>query len=47
MYRIHPSFLCWVLENLVAGEVVNQVLVPDEIAIPARMALETMLRIPV
>jgi quinolinate synthase len=47
MYRIHPSFLCWVLENLVEGEVVNQVLVPDEIAIPARMALETMLRIPV
>ncbi|MBS1711219.1 MAG: quinolinate synthase NadA [Armatimonadetes bacterium] len=43
MYRIHPSFLCWVLEELVAGRVVNQVVVPDEVAIPARLALQQML----
>jgi quinolinate synthase len=45
MYRIHPSFLCWTLEKLVAGEVVNQVTVPDKVAIPARIALQRMLDI--
>lgn len=45
MYRIHPSFLCWVLERLVAGEVMNQVRVPEEIAVPARRALDQMLQI--
>jgi quinolinate synthase len=46
MYRIHPSFLLWSLENLVRGEVVNVVKVPEEIAMPARLALEQMLRLP-
>jgi len=45
MYRIHPSFLCWVLERLVAGEVMNEIRVPDRIAIPARVALERMLTV--
>lgn len=45
MYRIHPSFLCWVLERLVAGEVVNQVVVPEKTAEWARVALERMLTI--
>jgi quinolinate synthase len=43
MYRIHPSFLCWTLQNLVAGRAVNVVKVPDKIALPARIALERML----
>lgn len=43
MYRIHPSFLCWVLERLVAGEVVNQVRVPEKTAQFARVALDRML----
>lgn len=43
MYRIHPSFLCWVLENLVAGNVVNQVVVPGETAKWAKVALSRML----
>lgn len=43
MYRIHPSFLCWVLERLVAGEVVNQITVPEGTAQWARVALERML----
>ena len=43
MYRIHPGYLAWVLEGLVRGEVLNQVRVPDEVAAPARVALERML----
>lgn len=45
MYRIHPSFLCWVLEELASGRVVNQISVPQEIAVEARRALQQMLDI--
>jgi quinolinate synthase len=45
MYRIHPHFLLWVLENLVEGTVVNQVEVKPEIKRWARVALERMLDI--
>jgi quinolinate synthase len=45
MYRIHPSFLCWVLEELVEGRVMNQVLVPDEVREPALKALAQMLEL--
>lgn len=45
MYRIHTSFLCWVLEKLVEGEVVNQVVVPEATAKWARVALQRMLDI--
>ena len=43
MYRIHPGYLAWVLEELVAGRVVNRITVPDTVAGPARLALERML----
>jgi quinolinate synthase len=43
MYRIHPGYLAWVLERLVAGEVVNQITVDESVAEPARVALERML----
>jgi quinolinate synthase len=43
MYRIHPAYLAWVLEGLVAGKVVNQVSVDAETAHWARVALERML----
>jgi quinolinate synthase len=43
MYRIHPGYLAWVLELLVAGEVVNRITVPDDVAEPATAALERML----
>lgn len=43
MYRIHPSFLCWVLENLAAGNVVNQVKVGSDIAHWSKVALQRML----
>ena len=43
MYRIHPSYLAWVLESLERGKVLNRVAVPEAIAVPARVALERML----
>jgi quinolinate synthase len=43
MYRIHPGYLAWVLEELVAGRVVNQISVDAGVAAPARVALERML----
>lgn len=43
MYRIHPAYLAWVLEGLVGGEVINQVIVDEETAHWARIALERML----
>ncbi|MGX1701790.1 quinolinate synthase NadA [Microbacterium sp. NPDC055357] len=43
MYRIHPGYLAWVLEGLVAGEVVNRITVPADVADPARVSLERML----
>ncbi len=45
MYRIHPSFLLWTLENLAKGEVVNKVEVPEPTKSNARKALEQMLRV--
>jgi quinolinate synthase len=43
MYRIHPGYLAWVLERLVAGETVNRIEVAADVAEPARVALERML----
>ena len=43
MYRIHPAYLCWVLEGLVEGQVVNQITVPEDIQQESRVALDRML----
>jgi quinolinate synthase len=43
MYRIDLKHLCWVLERLLAGEVVNRIVVGDEIRRWACVALERML----
>ena len=43
MYRIHPGYLAWVLERLVAGEVVNQIKVDSKVSKTAEIALERML----
>ncbi|MBD1540860.1 quinolinate synthase NadA [Arthrobacter sp. IA7] len=43
MYRIHPGYLAWVLEELVAGRVVNRITVDDDVQQDARTALERML----
>jgi quinolinate synthase len=45
MFRIDAPHLAWVLENLVAGEVVNQIVVDADTAGWARTALERMLAI--
>jgi len=43
MYRIDPQHLCWALENLVEGNVVNQIVVSEEEKKWAKIALERML----
>jgi len=45
MQRIDPQHLAWTLENLVAGNVVNRILVPQHEARLARLALDRMLAI--
>ena len=45
MYRIKPKYLLWVLDNLVIGEVKNQITVDPETAKLARIALDRMLEI--
>ena len=45
MFRIDAAHLAWVLENLVAGNVVNQIKVDGDTAEWARVALERMLEI--
>jgi quinolinate synthase len=45
MFRIDGPHLAWVLENLVRGEVVNQIVVDAETTRWARIALERMLEI--
>lgn len=43
MYRIHPGYLAWVLEELVAGRIVNRIQVPESEQGDAKTALERML----
>jgi len=45
MYRIKPKYLLWVLDNLVQGEVKNQIRVDAETAKLAKIALDRMLEI--
>ena len=45
MFRISPQHLCWALENLVEGNVVNRIQVGDEAKRWARLALDRMLEI--
>jgi quinolinate synthase len=46
MYRIHPAYLAWVLDNLVEGRVVNRIKVDVETKRWAKVALERMLALP-
>ncbi len=43
MYRIHPAYWAWVLEEYVAGRVVNQISVDPAETADAEVALERML----
>jgi len=46
MYRIHPGYLAWVLEALVEGQVLNEIVVADRVKAAARVALDRMLSLP-
>jgi quinolinate synthase len=45
MYRIHPAYVAWTVEELTKGNVVNQVQVDEETARYARIALDRMLTV--
>jgi quinolinate synthase len=45
MFRIDATHLCWVLESLVQGQVVNRIVVDEDTAAWARVALDRMLAI--
>src|SRR3954470_13594874 len=45
MFRVSPNHLLWVLEGLLAGEVHNRIVVPEEQKHWNRVALDRMLRI--
>jgi quinolinate synthase len=45
MNRIDPQHLLWVLEELKNGRIVNEISVPDDIAVQAKVALDRMLAI--
>jgi quinolinate synthase len=45
MFRIDAAHLCWVLEELAAGRMVNRITVEDDVAGWARVALRRMLDI--
>ncbi len=45
MFRTDPQHLAWVLDNLVAGTVVNRIQVAKDVAVPARRALDLMLEV--
>jgi quinolinate synthase len=45
MFRISPQHLCWALENLLEGNIVNQIQVKEKVKLWARVALDRMLEI--
>jgi len=45
MYRIHPAYLCWALEELAQGRIVNRVELEEETRRDAKIALERMLAV--
>jgi quinolinate synthase len=45
MARIDPQHLSWVLDNLLEGKVVNEIVVPPSIAQSAKVALDRMMAI--
>ena len=43
MYRIHPAYLAWALENIEQGNIVNRITVDEDTARDAKIALQRML----
>jgi quinolinate synthase len=46
MFRVSPNHLLWVLEGLLAGQVHNEIVVPEPTRTWAKVALDRMLEIP-
>lgn len=45
MYRIHPAYLAWALENIEQGNIVNRITVDKDTARDAKIALQRMLEV--
>ena len=45
MYRIHPAYLAWALENIEQGNIVNRITVDENTARDAKIALQRMLEV--
>lgn len=45
MYRIHPAYLAWALENIEQGNIVNRITVDEDTACDAKIALQRMLEV--
>ena len=45
MYRIHPAYLAWALENIEQGNIVNRITVNEDTARDAKIALQRMLEV--
>jgi len=43
MYRIDAAHMCWCMENLAQGNVVNQIVVPEDEKVLAKIALDRMM----
>jgi len=43
MFRIDAAHMCWCMENLAQGQVVNQIVVPDDEKVLAKIALDRMM----
>ena len=43
MFRIDAAHLCWALENLAQGQVVNHIVVPEDEKVLAKIALDRMM----
>ena len=45
MYRIHPAYLCWFLESIEKGNIINQIKVDKNIIHNSKIALNRMLKL--
>lgn len=45
MYRIHPAYVLWVLEGLMADLMINRIQVPEQTKAEAKLALDRMLEV--
>ena len=46
MYRVHPAYVLWMLDDLLVGKVSNEITVPEDVKRDSKAALERMLSLP-